>query len=50
MRLIILVHPVIVGNKSYGIFNFIQNLVNLKMLKNEVIDKNFIWLLYKIIK
>ena len=45
----LLVHPVIVGKKTYGIFNNIQKFVNLKMLKNEVIDENFIWFLYKIL-
>ena len=45
----LLIHPLIVGNKSYGIFNKIEKLVKLKMLKHEVLDDNYIWIMFKIL-
>lgn len=45
----LLIHPLIVGDKSYGIFNNIEKLVKLKLLKNEVLDDNYIWLMFKIL-
>ena len=45
----LLIHPIIVGKSSYGIFDNIDKLVKLKMLKNKVLDDNYIWLLFDIL-
>ncbi|MCW4034005.1 MAG: dihydrofolate reductase family protein [Candidatus Bathyarchaeota archaeon] len=42
----LLVHPVIVGTKSYNIFEEVNNL-NLELIKNETFDKNLVWLVYR---
>ena len=45
----LLLHPVIVGDKSYNIFNDVNKKIQLKLLKNEALDKDHIWLIYKVI-
>jgi 2,5-diamino-6-(ribosylamino)-4(3H)-pyrimidinone 5'-phosphate reductase len=44
----LLIHPVIVGNKSYSIFDNITNNIQLKLLKNKLLDDGIIWLVYRI--
>jgi len=46
----LLVHPVIVGESSYNIFGNIRKNVNLKLKKEEIIEKEYIWLVYKIVR
>ncbi len=45
----LLIHPVIVGNKSYYIFDDVNKKIKLKLLKNEILNKEYIWLVFKII-
>ncbi|MFE3845511.1 dihydrofolate reductase family protein [Thermoplasmatota archaeon] len=44
----LLLHPIIVGDKSYNILNYVNNKIQLKLLKNEILDNDYIWLVYKI--
>ena len=44
----LLIHPVIVGNEAYNIFSNINSTVNLKLHKKEILDKGYVWLVYKI--
>jgi 2,5-diamino-6-(ribosylamino)-4(3H)-pyrimidinone 5'-phosphate reductase len=46
----LLIHPCILGNKSYNIFNNVDKKITLKLLKNEILDEGYIWLTYEIIK
>jgi 2,5-diamino-6-(ribosylamino)-4(3H)-pyrimidinone 5'-phosphate reductase len=43
----LLVHPVIVGKKSYGIFNDIDKNINLKLVKSQEFDGGYLWLVYQ---
>jgi len=45
----LLIHPVIVGKKAYTIFDNISKGVNLKLHKQEIMRKEFLWLVYKVI-
>ena len=45
----LLIHPVIVGDKSYNIFNNIDKKIKLKLLKNEIMNESYIWSVYGII-
>ena len=45
----LLIHPVIVGDKSYNIFNNIDKKIKLKLLKNEILGEGYIWLTFKLI-
>jgi 2,5-diamino-6-(ribosylamino)-4(3H)-pyrimidinone 5'-phosphate reductase len=45
----LLIHPIIVGDKSYNIFNNINKKIQLKLIKNENLDEGYIWLIYKVI-
>ena len=47
-ELSLLVHPVIVGKKSYNIFGNINNNISLKLLKKEFFRRGYIWLAYRI--
>ena len=49
-ELSLLVHPVIVGKKAYTIFGNIGKGVDLKLRKQETLDKVFVWLVYKVTK
>jgi len=44
----LLIHPIIVGNKSYNMFSNINKNLKLKLIKKEILENNFIWLVYKI--
>ena len=46
----LLIHPVIVGDKSYNIFNLTNKKIQLKLLKNEILNEEYIWLVYKVIR
>lgn len=46
----LLVHPVIVGNKSYGIFSNVDEAVHLKLEKTEVLREGYVWLVYTVSK
>ena len=43
-----LVHPVIVGEKSYNIFGNISQNPKLKLRKHEKLEKGCVWLVYKV--
>lgn len=43
----LLVHPVIVGNKSYNMFRDIDKNQSLKLVKCEILEKKYVRLLYK---
>lgn len=42
----LLIHPVIVGNKSYNMFSDIDKKIQLKLLKNETLEREYVWLVY----
>jgi 2,5-diamino-6-(ribosylamino)-4(3H)-pyrimidinone 5'-phosphate reductase len=44
----LLVHPVVVGEKSYGVFGNICSIVNLRLFRHQVFPKGLVWLRYKI--
>jgi len=44
----LLIHPVIVGNKSYNIFSDVNKNLKLKLIKKEILENNFIWLVYTV--
>ena len=44
----LLVHPVIVGEKSYNIFGNISQNPKLKLRKHERLEKGCVWLVYKV--
>src|SRR3990170_5486487 len=44
----LLVHPVIVGEKSYNVFDNISHDPKLKLLKQERLDKGLVWLVYRV--
>jgi 2,5-diamino-6-(ribosylamino)-4(3H)-pyrimidinone 5'-phosphate reductase len=44
----LLIHPIIVGNRSYNIFDSIDNNIKLIIKKNILLESNYIWLVYKI--
>ena len=44
----LLVHPVIVGEKSYNIFGNITKNPTLKLWKQEKLEKGCVWLVYKV--
>jgi len=44
----LLIHPVIVGKKSYNIFNSINKNINLKLSKFEILAREYIWLIYNV--
>ena len=46
----LLIHPVIVGNKSYNIFANVSEDVSLKLDKAEILGKGYVWLVYKVSK
>lgn len=43
----LLIHPIIVGDKSYNIFNALNKKLQVKLLKNEKLDKGYLWIVYK---
>ena len=42
----LLIHPVIVGNRSYNMFSNINKNVKLKLRKKETLEKKYVWLAY----
>jgi len=46
----LLIHPIIVGNKSYSIFSNVSEAISLKLDKAEILDKGYVWLVYTIRK
>jgi 2,5-diamino-6-(ribosylamino)-4(3H)-pyrimidinone 5'-phosphate reductase len=46
----LLIHPVIVGNKSYNMFRDIQKNLLISLLKCEQLEKQYVWLVYKVKK
>ena len=45
----LLVHPVIVGGESYNMFSDLKRNVKMELIKCEVLEKEYIWLVYRII-
>jgi len=45
----LLIHLVNVGDKSYNIFNFTNKKIQLKLLINEILNEEYVWLVYKVI-
>jgi len=45
----LLIHPEIVGDKSYNIFDNVKKEIMLKLLKNEILNESYIWLVYRVI-
>jgi 2,5-diamino-6-(ribosylamino)-4(3H)-pyrimidinone 5'-phosphate reductase len=46
----LLIHPIIVGNKSYSIFSNVSEAISLKLCKAELLDKGYVWLVYTVNK
>ncbi|MBN1244141.1 dihydrofolate reductase family protein [Candidatus Bathyarchaeota archaeon] len=46
----LLIHPVIVGSKSYSIFSNVSEDISLKLDKAEILDKGYVWLVYTVRK
>ena len=46
----LLIHPIIVGNKSYNMFSDIDKNLKVKLFKMEILEKQYIWLVYKVEK
>jgi len=46
----LLVHPIIVGNKSYNMFSDINKNIKLKLSKKEILEKEYVWLVYNVEK
>ena len=43
----LLVHPVIVGNRSYNMFSDIEKIRSLRLTRCEILEKQYTWLVYK---
>jgi 2,5-diamino-6-(ribosylamino)-4(3H)-pyrimidinone 5'-phosphate reductase len=46
----LLIHPVIVGKKSYTIFSDIKRNLEVSLVKCERLEKQYVWLVYQIKK
>jgi 2,5-diamino-6-(ribosylamino)-4(3H)-pyrimidinone 5'-phosphate reductase len=46
----LLIHPIIVGNKSYSIFSNVSEAISLKLCKAELLDEGYVWLVYTVNK
>ena len=46
----LLIHPIIVGKKSYNMFSEIDKNLRLKLFKKEILEEEYIWLVYTIEK
>ncbi len=44
----LLIHPILVGNKSYNMFSDINKNFKLKLVKKETLENEFIWVIYKV--
>jgi 2,5-diamino-6-(ribosylamino)-4(3H)-pyrimidinone 5'-phosphate reductase len=49
-KISLLIHPIIVGINSYHIFNDVNKILRLTLVKEETFENEFIWILYKIEK
>jgi 2,5-diamino-6-(ribosylamino)-4(3H)-pyrimidinone 5'-phosphate reductase len=48
LELSLLIHPVVVGKKSYNMFGNITRSISLKLYKKEIFPKGYIWLVYRV--
>jgi 2,5-diamino-6-(ribosylamino)-4(3H)-pyrimidinone 5'-phosphate reductase len=48
-KISLLIHPVIVGNNSYNIFSDIDRNLELKLIKEEILEKKYVWLVYEVV-
>jgi 2,5-diamino-6-(ribosylamino)-4(3H)-pyrimidinone 5'-phosphate reductase len=46
----LLVHPIIIGEKSYQMFSDIIKNPKLKLLKSEILENDYVWMVYRIEK
>ena len=46
----LLIHPTIVGKKSYNMFSNIQKNLKLKLIKKKFLEKQYVWLVYEVMK
>jgi 2,5-diamino-6-(ribosylamino)-4(3H)-pyrimidinone 5'-phosphate reductase len=44
----LLIHPIIVGHKNYSMFSDISNNIKLKLSKKEILEKEYVWLVYNV--
>jgi 2,5-diamino-6-(ribosylamino)-4(3H)-pyrimidinone 5'-phosphate reductase len=44
----LLLHPIIVGKKAYPMFTEVAKSINLTLEKEELLEKGYVWLLYKV--
>ena len=44
----LLIHPLIVGKNAYPILSDVDNTLNLTLQKKEILDKGYVWLVYKV--
>ena len=44
----LLVHPIIVGKRSYNMFSNIKDCLKVNLIKKVLLEKNFIWLVYEL--
>lgn len=44
----LLIHPIIVGKNAYGMFSEIDENVMVKLLKKEILNDGFVWLVYTV--
>ena len=47
-ELSLLIHPTIVGTQSYPMFANIQSPIQLQLLKHEIMDDGYVWLVYAV--
>jgi 2,5-diamino-6-(ribosylamino)-4(3H)-pyrimidinone 5'-phosphate reductase len=46
----LLVHPIIIGEKSYQMFSDIIKKPKLKLLKSEIMENDYLWMVYRVEK
>lgn len=44
----LLVHPIIIGEKSYQMFSDIREKPKLKLIKSEIMENNYVWMVYRV--
>jgi len=45
----LLIHPVITGKKGQNLFSRIENTIKVKLIKKEILEENYLWLVYQVI-
>ncbi len=45
----LLVHPLITGIKGQNLFSRIENAIKVKLIKKEILEENYLWLVYQVI-